>query len=319
MGSRFIDCARTRGYHVWPALLGRRGVPCLLNVGSRRQAGLLDGSRRIVYRASGPYQREIVERFRNVYNDREFTSAHESGNRYIASALQQADFVIYQSTWAKRQLDRLHTRIDRTWQIIPNAVDLEIFRPLSGWSDRMARTARLITVGSLRYRPRLEVLFDVMKQIKIPAELTVVGPLDRHCENTKQRFLSDSALRGRVKFIPEVRPTELVALYQAADCLVHPVLGDVCPNVVVEAIACGLPVVCPAEGGTAEVVGPGGISVIDNEGVLGSAFRQAMTDAVEEIVDDLSSYKKAARQQAESFHDIEELTKAYIQALLEAN
>lgn len=54
-------------------------------------------------------------------------------------------------------------------------------------------------------------------------------------------------------------------VYANADWMYHLAWADHCPNVVVEAIACGLPVVCSDVGGTSELVGSFGLVVHDQD------------------------------------------------------
>ncbi len=44
-------------------------------------------------------------------------------------------------------------------------------------------------------------------------------------------------------------------VYRRAHLLLHTKVNDPCPSAVIEAMACGLPVVYPASGGTVELVG----------------------------------------------------------------
>jgi hypothetical protein len=75
----------------------------------------------------------------------------------------------------------------------------------------------------------------------------------------------------RVKFWGPV--TETAPFYQAATVLALPTLYDPCSNVVLEALACGLPAVTTAANGAAEFITPGGTapSPADDTGLPGPA------------------------------------------------
>jgi glycosyltransferase involved in cell wall biosynthesis len=49
---------------------------------------------------------------------------------------------------------------------------------------------------------------------------------------------------------------QLVSLYKASDYFVHLAWLDHCPNVVVDARACGCKIICTNSGGTKEIAGP---------------------------------------------------------------
>jgi UDP-glucose:(heptosyl)LPS alpha-1,3-glucosyltransferase len=51
-------------------------------------------------------------------------------------------------------------------------------------------------------------------------------------------------------------------VYGAADVLLHPTYYDACANVVLEGLACGLPVVSSDQNGSAEVIEPGVNSLV---------------------------------------------------------
>jgi glycosyltransferase involved in cell wall biosynthesis len=58
-----------------------------------------------------------------------------------------------------------------------------------------------------------------------------------------------------VEFAGAYAQADAVRLYQRADILLHTKVNDPCPTVVIEALACGLPVVYSASGGVPELVG----------------------------------------------------------------
>ncbi len=80
--------------------------------------------------------------------------------------------------------------------------------------------------------------------------LLVIGR-DRHAERYR-RLTEDLGLGTRVQFLgalPDVKP-----YYGAADGLVLPTLYDPFPNVALEAMACGLPIVTSTTSGAAELI-----------------------------------------------------------------
>jgi glycosyltransferase involved in cell wall biosynthesis len=269
----------------------------------------------VVYRVAGLYIREVFDRLAAAYGDRKFLPEYEKYNERTRLALQLASFVIYQSQWAKRQLDTLYCRPEGSWRVISNGVDLTLFRPGSDWPRSPGKPPVLGAVGALRYRTRLEVLFDVARRLPEKPHLLLIGTMDEHCQRALDGLLRTPGWPDRVQHIPAVSPDKLVEHYRRMDCLVHTVVGDWCPNVVVEALACGVPVVCPTEGGTMELVGPGGIVVADPEWTYGEALRAGMAEAVVRVLEDLPAYQQRARFQAEANNDLEDVTTLYLEAL----
>jgi len=315
MMKRFVDSSRTHRYRVLPCNFIDKIQPCLLNIGHPRQGELLAAPRRVVYRVAGMFLEDHFSRLGQAYGDRKFKAEFGAANRRIRDALVRADFVIYQSHFSKEHLDTLHKRRDGSWMIIPNAVPLRTFSPAPNWPDSSNQCPVLGTVGAMRYRPRLEVFFDVARRLATRPRLLLVGSLDEHCKRTLMKAQADPYWHGAIHYVPSVNPRRLIQYYRKMDCLVHTVAADSCPNVVVEAMACGVPVVCPREGGSVELVGPGGIAVQDPQGLYGEELRDGMAEAVREVLEDLPSYRLKARERIERNNDIEKLTPKYLHAL----
>jgi glycosyltransferase involved in cell wall biosynthesis len=83
--------------------------------------------------------------------------------------------------------------------------------------------------------------------------------------------------------------------------LLHTKVLDPCPSVVIEAMACGLPVVHPASGGTVELVGDdAGIAVphpVDWERDT-PPEPEALADAITRVLAERERYAAAARRRA---------------------
>ena len=311
---RFVQAARQQHYWVAHPWFVSSKQPCLF-MGHRRQQHLLNSHRHLVYRVAGMYLEDHFRRVGAAFGDRSFKPEHVNTNEQIRQALKRADFVIYQSAWSKRNLDTLHQRPEKSWAIIPNAVPLHLFKPADNGLQRPVDRPVLGTVGLLRSRPRLEVFFDVARRLPIRPRLLLIGTLDEHCRKTLQQALDDPYWQDSIRYIPAVPPHQLARYYQEMDCLIHAVIGDSCPNVVVEALACGIPVVCPLEGGTAELIAAGGIAVEDTDILYSETLRVGMVNAIETLLNDLPNYRYQARKQAEKNNDLTTLTSRYLQAL----
>jgi len=68
---------------------------------------------------------------------------------------------------------------------------------------------------------------------------------------------AENASRSHLLFVDHQPPEQIVAYYQASDVYLHPAAADTFPNVVLEALACGLPVVATAVGGIPEQIRDG--------------------------------------------------------------
>ena len=89
--------------------------------------------------------------------------------------------------------------------------------------------------------------------------------------------------------------------------LLHPKFNDPCPATVVEALACGVPVVYSASGGVPELVGgDAGIGIPAEESWDRDLTPDpvAMADAVVRVADDHARFSAAARARAVERFDL---------------
>ena len=71
--------------------------------------------------------------------------------------------------------------------------------------------------------------------------------------------VSERVSHPNIRYLDRVFPHEIPRYLRGADAFIHLSWFDSCPNTVVEALACGLPVVCTHNGGTKEIVRTNGI------------------------------------------------------------
>jgi glycosyltransferase involved in cell wall biosynthesis len=116
-----------------------------------------------------------------------------------------------------------------------------------------------------------------------------------------QPLLRELALGDRVEFTGRYAQRDAPALFRRAHLLLHTKVQDPCPTAVIEAMACGLPVVYAASGGTVELVGDeAGIGVphpVSWERDV-PPDPEAFADAVRRVLADRERYAQAARTRA---------------------
>ena len=135
-----------------------------------------------------------------------------------------------------------------------NGVDLELFRPL----DRMAARNRwgadgrtIVSVGGLVERKGHHLVIEALKSVP-NASLLIAGEGEER--PALERLISALGLTGRVRLLGQVPHDSLPSLYSAADALVLASSREGWANVLLEAMACGTPVVATDVWGTGEVV-----------------------------------------------------------------
>lgn len=215
-------------------------------------------------------------------------------NRPLRRALLAAEHVIYQSAFSKSSSDLFLGEPPGTWEILHNAVDTRLFTP----ADHSPQGGPILLLGGdqtqeYRLSLALEALARVL-QTHPEAHLLVGGRLVSDPRPTLDRY----GIRERVTFVGRYTQREAPEIYRRAHLLLHTKVNDPCPTVVLEAMACGLPVVYPASGGTVELVAEeGGIGVPHPDTFERDEppAPEALADAVDRVLTNLPRYSASAR------------------------
>jgi glycosyltransferase involved in cell wall biosynthesis len=146
----------------------------------------------------------------------------------------------------------------REARVIPTGVDLSIFRPSSKERSRAelnipvdAKVLLFVANGGRRnmwkdYRVLASAFSRLVERHK--SEKIVLIALG-------DKKVADANGQLDIRFAPHVRnAVEVAKYYQAADLYVHAAVADTFPRVVLEALACGTPVVATGVGGIPEQV-----------------------------------------------------------------
>lgn len=154
-------------------------------------------------------------------------------------------------------------RFTKAMRVVHNGVDVGFFRPpdqtLAGSADSdkpfvFGIACRLAPMKGLSYL--LEALGRLRESGSPSLRLDIGGEgSERERLETQARQLG---LEGWVRFLGPISPDAMPTFYQSLDALVLPSVSDEgLPLVVLEAMACGLPVVATDVGGTREAVRSG--------------------------------------------------------------
>ena len=215
-------------------------------------------------------------------------------NEPLRRALLAADHVLYQSEFCKRSADEFLGEARSAWEVLYNAVDTDRFAPPD---ERPTGGPVLLLGGDQTQNYRLELGLRIFAGLAPDARLLVTGRI----VGDPAPLLNELGVRDRVEFLGRYAQRDAPAIYGRAHVLLHTKVNDPCPNVVLEAMACGLPVVYPASGGTPELVGDvAGIGVPHPDGWERDEppAPEAMADAVARVLADLDVFSVAARARA---------------------
>ena len=226
-------------------------------------------------------------------------------NAPLRLALEAADHVLYQSAFAKEGANLYLGPARGTWELLPNAVDVERFSPAPA---PPSEGPMLLLGGDQTQAPDRVALalrtLALVRESQADARLLVTGLV----RDFPDDLVRELALAGSVDLVGRYRQEEAPALMRRAHVLLHTQLNDCCPSLVLEAMACCVPVVHPASGGTGELVADiGGIGVPHEASWtrLVAPAPEALADAVVRVLAEHERYREAARARAVADYALE--------------
>ena len=208
--------------------------------------------------------------------------------------LENSDLIISVSKWAISDMG--HYGIPASKMIaIHNGISPSEYKPSPARSTRFRKkhgfskeTKLLLFVGRIIRQKGVEYLLDAMPSVlkSVPgARLVIVGRGNRL--DKLQARTTKLGLEGKVRFEGFLEEEELKDALCACDAFVLPSLWEVLPVSILEAMACGKPIVASAVGGNAELV---------EEGFNGFLVaKKSSKEMAEKIVAVLSDKKLASR------------------------
>ena len=196
-------------------------------------------------------------------------------------------------------------------RVIPNGVDCDLFRP----DEEAGRTFRrshqlgdgplLLGVGALEIEKRWDLLLDSLAMLAPapipPLVLCGTGALEPALRAQAERQNLD------VRFVGQLGASSLLGAYNAATCVVHTRPDEVFSLALIEALACGRPVLASNGGGTPELLGNAGVlAPPENPPVFAGMLRELLDDAPRR-----ASLAVAARQRAVERYSVARMIRDY--------
>ncbi len=187
--------------------------------------------------------------------------------------------------------------------LLANVVDTDGFRPPT---SRPSGPLRLLSVGRLIQSKRFDRLISLVARLRLKLNcefiVTLVGdgPLR---DNLRAQATALGLTPSVIEFCSST--ADMAPVYQHADAFVMTSELEGTPNVLLEAMASGLPIVAMNVGGVPEIVRPGENGMLvasDDEGGLDAALEQLIRDPQLR-----SSLGQNGRAYAQANHSLERL------------
>ena len=244
----------------------------------------------------------------------------EYGN-FILSQIRSrlASHIIYQSEFSHQWWERVYGKPGAAWNVVHNGVDLEKYSP-HGPGGIPADHVRILLVegtigGGYEFGVQVAVqLGEALRTISShEIEIMVVGRITGSVADTWK-----DKPGVRLNLIGQVRIEKIPELDRSAHVLFAADLNPACPNSVIEALACGLPVVGYDTGALNEIVTEGSGELVPYGGdpwKLEAPGVTGLARAVEHVLDNMAAYRQAARQRAEKWFSLDRMVEGYLDVI----
>jgi len=201
--------------------------------------------------------------------------------KFIQYTLKSADFVISVSKNLKEKVIKLGID-DGKIKVIPNGVDLSKFFPVSKLETRKKNDLPsdkkiILSVGRLVESKGFNNLIRAIKETKRPdLYLIIIG--EGPYRNRLEELIRSLKLEDQIKLLGEKSYGELHKWYSVADLFCLASLREGCPNTVLEALACGIPVIIMKEWQLLKIVNE------NNSILLSSNKPEEIAKAIEKVL-----------------------------------
>ncbi|MFZ2497804.1 glycosyltransferase family 4 protein [Methanosarcina sp.] len=189
-----------------------------------------------------------------------------------------ADRILCYTETEKKELVDLGIKSEKI-EVIHNGIDTDLFVPAK---EPRFDKQNLLWVGRCVKGKGLDYLIDafsILKTIHPDVTLTMVGKgpdKDRIAQKMRDLNLENSTIMK--DFVPN---SEIVEMYQNSSVFVLPSLEEGVPRTILEAMSCGIPVVCSRLPQLVDIVDGGGLLVPVKDS-------QALADTISKVLSDSS-------------------------------
>jgi glycosyltransferase involved in cell wall biosynthesis len=190
------------------------------------------------------FQSEILSEEYKIFN-----IEYKIEKKFIEQELKEyslADYISVPSNFSKKTFLEKGFK-DEKIIVTPYGVDLIDFFP----KTKIDKTFRFIYVGQISFRKGSLYTLKAFQELNLPeSELMMIG----HCEYKIKPFLKEYEKNKRIKFISHVKQADLINYYNNSDVFVISSIEDGFAMVILQALACGLPVICTPNSGGSELI-----------------------------------------------------------------
>ncbi len=181
-------------------------------------------------------------------------------------------------------------QLTANYELINNTVNTTVFKPIN--SETNSNSLRILHVSSLVNREKnilgIISIIEKLKENNIDCSLTIVGE-NKQEQPVYEKIISDKKLTNTITFVGYKTQTEIATYLNNNDVFLLFSNFEGMPNVILEALACGLPVITTNVGMVTTMI-PEKMGVI------------LKTNSIKECVNELQQYNRANFSDKETMH-----------------
>ena len=227
----------------------------------------------------------------------------------------QADVTIFQSEYGKslytKEIKTIFGKEDplaiKDHVIINNGVDSKTFTPNGPKLELKGKIKILHAAATGMIRKGLGTVLTIADILKDNEDIEFYLIGRQETDPLYGYKIKDFSNITQLPFTTD--RDELAKIYRSCDLLLFPSKNDCAPNVIIEAMSSGFPVVALDSGGATEM--------IKKEDMQGGLFiaPQNPVYAVKEVLDNLPKFRESALNIVKKYHDIEVIGPQYLEVI----
>lgn len=201
----------------------------------------------------------MVQRLDGIHFNSRFN--YTFSNAKIKDTYKNANHVIFQSIFCKKVVTNFFGAKESN-SIIYNGTNLD---KINGIKPRVLPDIKLgsnwICASRWKNRPNKRLWENIsyfLAHKRVDDRLFIAGEASFEEEKKLKLYKKDN-----IVYLGAIDWSTLISLCKICEYFIHLAIVDPCPNVVVDAVACGCKIVCSDLGGTNEIVGNGSIIIKD--------------------------------------------------------
>lgn len=195
----------------------------------------------------------LVQRLDGIYFNKAFN--YRMQNKRILETYKNANGVVFQSDFNKK-LTFQYFGYHNNSVVIRNGADTEFISKVNKMENDLTKKYDKIWSCASSWRPHKRLNENINYFLENSSDddgMFIAGDVQ------------DKVDHDRIHYMGNLNINDLISMYKASDYFIHLAWLDHCPNVVVDARACGCKIVCSNTGGTSEIAGPDAIIIKEQE------------------------------------------------------